>query len=188
MARTGIDGDQIRDGSVQRVDLCTDVAGKSVITKLIAGKGILLTETGADPGTGDVTVAAATQPVIRAIPATTQSISNGVNTRINYANAIINTVAGLWVTNRFTVAEGGIYSVFASLRMNNTAAGQLMLYKNGVVYSNLEYSATAIIMYKGSDLIELAVTDYIEIWLNVGANRTAQIADTRVLINQIVSL
>ncbi|GAB3517712.1 beta strand repeat-containing protein [Emticicia fontis] len=59
MARTNVKGTQVLDGSVGRVDLNTTTSGNAVITRLIAGNGFAITnDTGADSGTGDVTVAA----------------------------------------------------------------------------------------------------------------------------------
>lgn len=55
MAATTVRGPQVRDGSIQRVDLDIATVGQAVIRKLIAGVGISLSATGADPGTGDVT-------------------------------------------------------------------------------------------------------------------------------------
>lgn len=49
-------GDDIKDGSVQRKDMDVTTTGEAVITKIIAGPGITITETGADTGTGDVTI------------------------------------------------------------------------------------------------------------------------------------
>lgn len=58
MPRTQPTGKQIKDGSVQRDDLDASTVGQAVVRKLIEGAGITLTATGADAGTGDVTVAA----------------------------------------------------------------------------------------------------------------------------------
>jgi phage-related tail fiber protein len=69
--RTGAAGtDAIEDGSVSRVDMNTTVVGESVITKLIAGTNITISSTGADTGTGDVTVS------VNNIPAATDYIQN----------------------------------------------------------------------------------------------------------------
>jgi hypothetical protein len=57
MAATAIRGAQIQDGTVQRLDLDVATAGKSVVAKIVQGSGITLSSTGADSGTGDVTVA-----------------------------------------------------------------------------------------------------------------------------------
>jgi hypothetical protein len=51
-----ITGRQVRDASIQRVDLDISTPGQAVITKLIAGSGVTLSQTGADAGTGDVTI------------------------------------------------------------------------------------------------------------------------------------
>lgn len=58
MARTEVRSGQIRDDTVNRDDLDAVTAGKSVIKKAIAGSGIGLSATGADAGTGDVTISA----------------------------------------------------------------------------------------------------------------------------------
>jgi len=55
MGRTQLTGDQIKDGHIYREDLNTTTTGKAVITKALAGKGITLSNTGVDSGTGDVT-------------------------------------------------------------------------------------------------------------------------------------
>ena len=59
MPRTTAIGDQIRDGSIQRVDLDAATPGAAVVRRLIAGANITLTQTGPDSGTGDVTITAA---------------------------------------------------------------------------------------------------------------------------------
>lgn len=56
MARTQLTGEQVNDGSIQRVDLDATTAGNAVIKKVLAGTNITLTSTGVDAGTGDVTI------------------------------------------------------------------------------------------------------------------------------------
>lgn len=56
MPRTNVGGEQIRDETIKRPDLNVSETGKAVITKVIAGVGCTTSETGVDPGTGDVTV------------------------------------------------------------------------------------------------------------------------------------
>lgn len=56
MARTRIRSKDILDGGVKREDINTTISGRAVITKLIGGHGLSLSSTGADSGTGDVTV------------------------------------------------------------------------------------------------------------------------------------
>jgi len=57
MAATQITGRQVGDGTIQRADLDVATVGNAVIRKAVQGGGITLTSTGADAGTGDVTVA-----------------------------------------------------------------------------------------------------------------------------------
>lgn len=56
MPITAPSGRQILDGSIQRVDLDTTTVGQAVIRKVVQGAGISLSATGADAGTGDVTI------------------------------------------------------------------------------------------------------------------------------------
>ena len=60
MAKTNATGSQIKDGSITRVDLNVDTAGAAVIRRIIdSNNGIKITaSTGADSGTGDVTLEA----------------------------------------------------------------------------------------------------------------------------------
>jgi len=53
-----IQSEQIGDGGVHRDDLNTTTSGQAVIRKVVAGTGISLSSTGADTGTGDVTITA----------------------------------------------------------------------------------------------------------------------------------
>jgi len=56
MPPTNIRGAQVLDGSVQRTDLDASTVGQAVVRKIVQGAGITLSSTGADSGTGDVTV------------------------------------------------------------------------------------------------------------------------------------
>lgn len=56
MPRTEIPGRQVKDSTIQRADLDVATSTKSVIAKAIGGTGISLSATGADAGTGDVTI------------------------------------------------------------------------------------------------------------------------------------
>src|SRR5215472_2597936 len=58
MPPTVIRGPQVLDGTIQRADLDTSTVGQAIVAKLVQGAGITLSSTGADSGTGDVTVAA----------------------------------------------------------------------------------------------------------------------------------
>lgn len=63
MAQTEISGKRIKDGSVQRKDLDSDTPGQAVVKKVVAGTGISISSTGADAGTGDVTISASATSV-----------------------------------------------------------------------------------------------------------------------------
>jgi hypothetical protein len=49
-------GRQIRDNSIQRDDLDFSTVGQAVVRKIVQGTNINLNSTGADSGTGDVTI------------------------------------------------------------------------------------------------------------------------------------
>jgi hypothetical protein len=59
MPKTVIRGAQVLDGSIQRADLDVSTVGQAVVAKLVQGTNVTLSSTGADSGTGDVTVSAA---------------------------------------------------------------------------------------------------------------------------------
>jgi hypothetical protein len=56
MAQTVIRGAQIKDSTVQRHDLDTSTVGQALVTKIVQGTNVTLSSTGADSGTGDVTI------------------------------------------------------------------------------------------------------------------------------------
>ena len=58
MAQTMVRGTQVLDHTIQRDDLDITTVGNSVIAKVIQGAGVSLSATGADAGTGDVTITA----------------------------------------------------------------------------------------------------------------------------------
>lgn len=59
MPVTNFRGQQITDGTIQRNDLDVATAGSAVVRRLIAGTNVTFTSTGADSGTGDITINAA---------------------------------------------------------------------------------------------------------------------------------
>ena len=56
MPKTQVRSHQILDEGIKRDDINISTEGQAIITKVIAGSGISLDSTGADTGTGDVTV------------------------------------------------------------------------------------------------------------------------------------
>jgi hypothetical protein len=58
MPVTQIRGGQVGDGTIGRADLDIATVGNAVIRKIVQGSGITISSTGADAGTGDVTISA----------------------------------------------------------------------------------------------------------------------------------
>jgi len=56
MSKTEVQTRDIKDGEVKRADLNVSELGSAVIRKLIAGPGVVISQTGVDNGTGDVTL------------------------------------------------------------------------------------------------------------------------------------
>lgn len=56
MPRTQVRTQQLGDGEVTRDDLNVADSGKAVVRKIVQGTGITISSTGADSGTGDVTI------------------------------------------------------------------------------------------------------------------------------------
>lgn len=67
MAKTEVTSTQIKDGTVNRDDLNTTTAGKAVVAKIIQGSGISISSTGADAGTGDVTISKGTDTTLQTL-------------------------------------------------------------------------------------------------------------------------
>jgi len=60
MAQTMVRGTQVLDHTIQRDDLDTSTVGNAVIAKVIQGTNVTISSTGADSGTGDVTISVPT--------------------------------------------------------------------------------------------------------------------------------
>jgi hypothetical protein len=56
MAITSIRGKQVLDGTIQRADLDISTVGQAVVAKIVQGTNVTLSSSGADSGTGDVTI------------------------------------------------------------------------------------------------------------------------------------
>jgi hypothetical protein len=72
---------EIENGSIQREDLNTDITGHAVVTRIAAGTNVTISSTGADTGTGVVTINAAgggggSSAVTRIIAGTNVTISS----------------------------------------------------------------------------------------------------------------
>lgn len=58
MPKTEVRSAQIKDATVGRSDINSTTAGEAVVVKIVAGTGVSISSTGADTGTGDVTITA----------------------------------------------------------------------------------------------------------------------------------
>ena len=66
VAKTQVTSENIAPSAVQRSDLNTNgIAGTNVIAKAVQGTNIVLTSTGGDAGTGDVTIGVSTTPAFK---------------------------------------------------------------------------------------------------------------------------
>jgi microcystin-dependent protein len=92
MPPTVISGKQLKDSTIQRVDLDTSTVGQAVVAKLVQGTGITLSSTGADSGTGDVTVNAGPGVnafTITSAPFTVPAVGSTVNVTVNDATFVV---------------------------------------------------------------------------------------------------
>lgn len=91
MPRTEIKSHQIKDAEVKRADLNVSTAGSAVITKVIAGTNLTISSTGADAGTGDVTVNLNSNPDLTTLKVGGQTI---IDSSRNLGNIITANVLG----------------------------------------------------------------------------------------------
>ena len=116
MARTLIDGgDQIQGGTISRGDLNSATSGSAVILKLIAGTGITLSQTGADSGTGDVTVN------VGSVPTTSLTGTLAAGQTPAYSGDVTKPAGSLTTT----VAAIGGQAVSLGAALTTTGAGAL---------------------------------------------------------------
>lgn len=80
MGRTQLTTREI--GSVQRNDFDTTTSGQAVITKAVAGTNISLSSTGADAGTGDVTISIPASPSLTGTPLSPTAAADTNTTQI----------------------------------------------------------------------------------------------------------
>ena len=115
--------------------------------------------------------------------ATTQSISATTNTKIIFGT-IDYDLGSDWsaTSNRYVAQTAGIYSIKASARTTGTNRScKLMVYKNGAFVVSVQddnTTASAQPSYNGSVDLQLASSDYIEIWFYASASTTLAATDT----------
>jgi hypothetical protein len=86
MAATSIRGQQVLDGTIQRHDLDVSTVGQAVVAKLIQGTNVILSSTGGDAGTGDVTISAPTAPAYTTTTASFTVPNHGSTTTVTVVN------------------------------------------------------------------------------------------------------
>lgn len=79
MSRTQLASENYGEGLTKRADLNTDEVGSAVIRKVVAGPGVRLVSTGADDGTGDVTIKLAFQDILKTQFLTADGLAGGSN-------------------------------------------------------------------------------------------------------------
>jgi hypothetical protein len=121
VAATLLRGTQVGDGSIQRVDIDVSTAGQALIRKVIAGAGITLVSTGADAGTGDVTISAAGGG---GSPAGTDTSVQYNNAGVFGGAANVDIISGNLV---LTVVTPGAAPADAVTLFGQTVAGRVML-------------------------------------------------------------
>jgi hypothetical protein len=101
MSITTIRGQQVLNGTIARADLNTSTVGQAVVAKLVQGSNITLSSTGADAGTGDVTISGTTDPGTWTTPSFSTGWSDGGSCayRINVTGTI-KTIFGRGIANQ----------------------------------------------------------------------------------------
>lgn len=119
MARTQISGRLIEDSSVGRPDVNVTTSGQALITKLIVGSGLDSSQTGVDPGTGDVTISLNTSNLVTsfnsrlgAVTLTGTDVTNALGfTPISgetYLGTVTSIIAGTGLTGGTITSSGTI--------------------------------------------------------------------------------
>lgn len=111
MPATVIRGAQVLDGTIQRTDLDIVTTGQAVVSKLIQGSGITLNSTGADAGTGDVTISAAAGFISKTTTYTLTSADSG---------KYVICSGGSWTLTLPTAAAGLFYRVRNDMGITGT--------------------------------------------------------------------
>jgi hypothetical protein len=106
MPVTTLRGRQVLDGDITRDDVNTSTAGSAVITKVIAGTGISISSTGADAGTGDVTINAVNNGTVTSVGLALPAIFSVSNSPVTTSGTLTATLASQ-TANTFLAAPNG---------------------------------------------------------------------------------
>jgi hypothetical protein len=112
MPKTLIDSTQIR--SVTRSDLDVTTVGGAVVAKIIAGTGVTVTSTGADSGTGDVTINASggSTPTGTGFTHITAGVQDGASKLVDVSSSDI---TGVLKASAFPAQTGDVTNSAGSL-------------------------------------------------------------------------
>lgn len=105
MAATVVRGGQVKDGTIQRVDLDTSTVGQAVVAKLVQGAKITLSSTGGDAGTGDVTVGVDQAADLAMTAAQTVKVADASNAVLNVLRLSHNYTGTPTANNEATAIE-----------------------------------------------------------------------------------
>jgi len=148
MTQTTVTGKQIKDDTVYREDLNTDLTGHALITKVIAGTGISITYTGVDAGTGDVTINATGTSGVTTI--------GTIDSQTKSANGLVISGVNLYAQSADASNPGLITISAQTIAGNKTFTGNIIL-TNNVALQIKDSGGTAqtILNYDGSNVVSL---------------------------------
>jgi len=147
LARTSVKSEQIKDAEVKRSDINITQTGEAMIRRLIAGTNISISSTGADSGTGDVTVSVSSTPNF-------SSLSIGSSTVIDSSRNITNIGT---ISNSGTITSTGSNIVHV---VNSTTAstwGGYGVQRSGTYKGIIGNSFSANGLINGSVLDDLCI-------------------------------
>lgn len=122
MARTQITGSLIENASVGRSDMNTTTSGEAVITKVLVNSPITISSTGANSGTGDITLGLSTSNLVTSFNTRTGAVTltgSDVTTALGFTPASGNQT----ITLSGDVTGSGATAITATLANTAVTAG-----------------------------------------------------------------
>ncbi len=128
MPRTSIPGTQIRDGDIQRIDLDVTTTGQAVLTKVLIDATLeILTSTGVDAGTGDVTLSVKATPASGRIPALSRvRVPGGGTLFLSHGGSVVHTQVPIVISEASVIKLANI----AVNRVDTSNDYQLQLFQD----------------------------------------------------------
>jgi len=148
MPRTVLPSTLISDETIVRADLNVSSSGSAVIRKIIQGTGVSISSTGADPGTGDVTVSINTSSVVTSFNNRTGAVTlNNIDvttalgfTPISGESDTLNTVTGRGDTTSNSITVGGITATGVTSTIYAGSGTRLRTEANNLVFERVSSS------------------------------------------------